>query len=432
VSASPKTEGPPVNSFRDHTPEALIGDRITAADSGRHQEEVDQMARRRFQRGQLALRGKEQVWIARWREDTVRPDGSVYRVRKCEVLGTLKEFKTRRLASRELVERLSSSEVNSPAYTPRPTATFAQFAAKWQKDVLTQHKPSTGSADRSRIRKHLLPELGKCCMKDIGTQRVQGLIAKKRSEGLSAKSVRNLVMTLRIMWRSAKAWGFLPAAVMLDFDNLVIPENDLREERFLSLSEMQNIIEAAPEPLRTLYWLLAETGLRAGEIGGLPVHNLLLDQGAIKVTQSAWHGKIQTVKSKNSLRTCEISPELVRHLRQFLRTWHPNNAGLLFASKRGTPLDVDVLRKRKLYPLLDKLGIERCGFHAFRHGCETVMDIENVPPAVRMERMGHGSERMMMNYSHVASEDGRRFAAKMGQLLAPRENLLLMMPAGNA
>ncbi|MGA2353495.1 MAG: tyrosine-type recombinase/integrase, partial [Terriglobales bacterium] len=104
----------------------------------------------------------------------------------------------------------------------------------------------------------------------------------------------------------------------------------------------------------------------------------------------------------------------------------------LFASKRGTPLDVDVLRKRKLYPLLDKLGIERCGFHAFRHGCETVMDIENVPPAVRMERMGHGSERMMMNYSHVASEDGRRFAAKMGQLLAPRENLLLMMPAGNA
>jgi hypothetical protein len=28
--------------------------------------------------------------------------------------------------------------------------------------------------------------------------------------------------------------------------------------------------------------------------------------------------------------------------------------------------DADVVRKRKFYPLLAKLGIEKCGFHAFR------------------------------------------------------------------
>ncbi len=394
------------------------------------------MARRRFQKGSLKLRGqKEKVWIARWREDTLRTDGSIHRVRKCEVIGTLKQFRTQRLAKRELDRRLSESEVNSLAYTPRPTATFAQFVVKWEKDILSQHKPSTRSADRSRIRKHLLPELGKFPMQDITTSKVQSLIAKKRSEGLSPKSVRNLVMTLREMWHSAKVWKHLPAAAVLDFDkhSLQIPKNDLRqEERFLSLSEMQNIIETAPEPSRTFYWILAETGLRAGEIGGLPVRNLLLDQGAIKVTQSAWHGKIQTVKSRKGNRTCEISPELVSHLRQFLRTWHPNGAGLLFASKRGTPWDIDVMRKRKLYPLLDKLGIERCGFHAFRHGNETVMDLEKVPLAVRQDRLGHSDLRMVANYNHVASEDGRLFAAKLGHLLEPHANLRLMMPAGNA
>lgn len=389
------------------------------------------MARRRFQRGALSVRGKEEkLWIGRWREDVIRPDGSVHRVRKCEVIGTLKQFKTRRLAERELEQRLS--EVNSLNYAPRPTATFAQFAAKWQKDVLTQHKPSTGSADRSRIRKHLLPELGGCSMKDISTQRVQGLIAKKRSELLSSKSIQNLVATLRIMWRSAKAWGYLPAAVMLDFDSLVLAQHDLRQERFLSLSEMQRIIETAPEPYRTYYWILAETGVRAGEIGGLSVPNLLLDLGAIKITQSVWHGKIQTVKSRKGNRTCEISPELVRHLRGFLRTWRPNNAQLLFASKRGTPWDIDVLRKRKLYPLLEKLGIKRCGFHAFRHGNETVMDLERVPIAVRQDRLGHSDIRMVANYNHVASEDGRLFAAKLGRLLEPQENLRLMMPTGSA
>ena len=426
MNASPKT---------DPTYGAEAG-RITAADSGRHLEE-EKMARRRFQRGQLVLRGKEEkLWVGRWREDTKLPNGDVHRVRKCEVLGTLKEFKTRRLASRELEQRLSESEVNSLNYTPRPTATFAQFAAVWQKDILSQHKPSTISADRSRIRKHLLPDLANIAMKDVTTGKVQSLISRKRLEGLSPKSIRNLIMTMREMWHSAKAWKYLPEAAVLDFDkrSLIVPKDGLREEeRFLSLSEMQRVIEEAPEPLRTLYWLLAETGVRAGEIGGLPVHNLLLDQGAIKITQSCWHGRIQTVKSKNSLRTCEISPELISHLRQFLRSWHPNGAGLLFANKRGTPLDMDVLRKRKLYPLLEQLGIRRCGFHAFRHGNETVMDIENVPPAVRMERMGHGSERMMMNCSHAAPEASRQFASKMGQLLAPRDNLLLMMPAaGNA
>jgi integrase len=401
-----------------------------ATNPASHQE-LEAMARRRFQRGALSVRGKgEKLWIGRWREDVIRPDGSIHRVRKCEVIGTLKQFKTRRLAERELEQRLS--EVNSLNYAPRPTATFAQFAAKWQKDVLTQHKPSTGSADRSRIRKHLLPELGGCFMKDITTQRVQGLIAKKRAELLSAKSIRNLVATLRIMWRSAKAWGYLPEAVMLDFDSLVLAQHDLRQERFLSLSEMQRIIETAREPYRTYYWILAETGVRAGEIGGLSVPNLLLDLGAIKITQSVWHGKIQTVKSRKGNRTCEISPELVRHLREFLRNWRPNNAQLLFASKRGTPWDIDVLRKRKLYPLLEKLGIKRCGFHAFRHGNETVMDLERVPIAVRQDRLGHSDIRMVANYNHVASEDGRLFAAKLGRLLEPQENLRLMMTAGTA
>ncbi len=396
------------------------------------------MPRRRFQRGTLVLLGSKgnKQWVSRYREDVVDQDGTIRRVKRAEIIGTLKEFKTRRLALREHEQRISESEVNSSHYRPRSTATFAEFVVKWQKEILSQQKPATRSADKSRIRLHLRPELGPEQMKDITTSRVQSMIAKKTSEGLSPKSIRNLVMLLRQMWHQAKAWNYLPREAVLDFDkrSLIIPKNGLREEeRFLTLAEMQNVIETAVDPLRTLYWLLAETGVRAGEIAGLPVKNLLLDQGAIKITQSAWHGVIQTVKSNNGVRTCEISPELVSHLREFLRTWRPNSSGLLFASRRGTPLDMDVLRKRKLYPLLDKLKIKRCGFHAFRHGNETVMDIENVPPAVRMERMGHGSERMMMNYSHVASEASKQFASKMGQLLAPRDNLLLMMPAaGNA
>jgi integrase len=384
------------------------------------------MARRRYQRGTLRLRGKrERTWVAMWREDVLLTDGSTHRIRKSEILGTLKEYKTRRLAERALEQRLS--EVNSLTYKPRPTATFREFAAKWQKDVLTQFKPSTGPADRSRIKMHLLPEFGDLCMKDVDSQRIQAMIARKQKQ-LSAKSIRNLVATLRMMWTQARAWGYTQHD---PFFGLVLPERGLLNERFLSLDEMKRVIETASEPYKTYYWILAETGVRAGEIGALPVRNLLLDQGAIKIAQSVWHGKIQTVKSLKGNRLCEISPQLVEHLREYLRQWHPNQLGLLFATSNGTPWDTDVVRKRKLYPLLEKLGVERCGFHAFRHGNETVMDQESVPMATRQSRLGHSDARTTMLYTHVASEDGRKIAARFGELLTCSPTAAIM-PAGNA
>jgi integrase len=387
------------------------------------------MARRRFQRGVLRLRGKRQkVWVGMWREDVLLTDGSVKRIRKSEVLGALKEYKTKCLAERALQQRLA--EVNSLTYKPRPTATFREFAAKWQRDVLTQHQPSTGSADRSRIRMHLLPQLGDLCMKDITTQHIQAMIASKQRD-LSAKSIRNLVATLRVMWAQALDWGYTEHDPFRRRRGLVLPRRGLLNERFLSLTEMKRLIDAAPEPYKTYYWILAETGIRAGEIGGLPVSNLLLDQGIVKIAQSVWHGRIQTVKSIKGNRLCEISPQLVVHLREYLRHWRPNQLGLLFATSNGTPWDTDVVRKRKLYPLLEKLGIQRCGFHAFRHGNETVMDQESVPMAVRQSRLGHSDARTTMLYTHVASEDGRKIAARFGELLRCSPTAAIM-PAENA
>ena len=130
---------------------------------------------------------------------------------------------------------------------------------------------------------------------------------------------------MRQMWHSAVAWGYVQHD---PFFGIVLPDRGLVQERFLSLDEMQCIIEAAKEPYKTYYWILAETGVRAGEIGALTVSNLLLDHGAIRIAQNVWHGKIQTVKSVKGNRVCEISPQLVEHLRGYLRTWKPNSAGL--------------------------------------------------------------------------------------------------------
>jgi integrase len=401
----------PILEFSDAGGHGIVS---AEANTGNPLRGNERMARRRYQQGQLLQRGeKKKVWVGRWREDTIRPDGTRFRQRRSEILGTLKDYPTRRLAERALEQRISEAKVNSLDYQPRPTATFREFAMKWEKDVLSQLKPSTQSADRSRIRKHMIPDLGETSMKDLSSQRLQAFIAQK-ARSIGPKSVKNVIALFRMMWTQAKAWGYVNHD---PFGSLVLPGLNPLNERAFSLQEMKSIIAAAEEPYKTLYWISAELGDRGGEAFALTVPNLLLEKEAIRISQSVWHGKIQTVKSKKGNRVCEISPQLVEHLRCFLRTWRPNPLELLFATRNGTPWDLDTVRKRKLHPLLRKLGIERAGFHAFRHGNATIMDQQQVPMATRQNRLGQSDARTTMGYTHALSQDGRRFAAHLGRQL---------------
>lgn len=321
------------------------------------------MARRRYQKGSLLPKSglpKNGRWIGRWREDVLPPDGAITRPYQWEVLGTIEDYPTRKLALRALEARLST--INSPTYRARPTATFAEFANRWDATVLSQHKRSTQSSTRSQLRRWLLPQLGSIALKDLDGQRLQAFVSSCQC---NAKTVRNLVATLRMMWNNARAWGYVAHD---PFDGLVLPKRGLVQAFTFSLEEIKRIVDSAGEPCKTFYSILAETGIRGGEICALRRADLDLENALIYVRQSVWRGQIQTVKSRKGNRRFPISSELVEHLRAYLRTWHPNALGLLFATKSGTPWDHSMVRKRKFHPLLKKLGIPQCGFHAFRHG----------------------------------------------------------------
>jgi integrase len=142
-----------------------------------------------------------------------------------------------------------------------------------------------------------------------------------------------------------------------------------------------------------------------------------LENAVIQVLQSVWRGKIQTVKSRKGNRRFPISAELVEHLRAYLKSWRPNSLGLLFATGNGTPWDHSLVRKRKFHPLLKKLGIPQCGFHAFRHGNATLLDQIGAPMAVRLNRLGHAEAQTTMGYTHSVTADERRVANDVGRIL---------------
>lgn len=395
---------------------------LEAQQNGEREER--KLARRRFQKGSLFLRKnkRQPVWVGRWVEDEIGSDGKVHRVHRKEVLGTRDEFPTRRMALRELQARLDV--VNSPIYRARPTATFAQFAARWETTVLIHHKPSTQATIRSQIRKYLVPSLSGIQMRDIHPELVQQLLSRLK---VSPKTVRNLYATLQMIWKQARAWRYVAHDAL---EGVVLPKQRKARRFFFTIEETQRILAAGEfcvwpragrstlmikgEPYRTFYWLPAEIGMRAGELCGLRIDDLDLERGLVHVRQSAWRRRLQEPKTENAVRTFALSPQA--RLREYARGWRPNENGLLFATRNGAPWDANLLLKRKLRPLLRALGIEGGGLHAFRHANGSLMDRLGAPLKVRQQRLGHSDPRLTLGvYTHVVSEDDERIAAQLGE-----------------
>ena len=252
-------------------------------------------------------------------------------------------------------------------------------------------------------------------MKDIEQEIVQRFVASLK---VSPKTVRNICVTLQSMWRSARAWGYVTHEI---FDSIVLPVRRRAQRYFFTIEEIQRVMSAAKDPHRMFYGLLAETGLRVGELCGLRVDDMDLERGLLIVQQSAWRGKLGDVKSADSVRVINLSVECVEQIRAFLKSWRPNPNRLLFASRNGTPWDANMQRKRRFRSLLRSLNIhvpKGNGFHAFRHANAALMDRFGVPMKVRQERLGHSDASITLGiYTHVVGEDSRVAASRLGNVV---------------
>jgi integrase len=138
---------------------------------------------------------------------------------------------------------------------------------------------------------------------------------------------------------------------------------------------------------RCLYWLLAETGIRAGELAGLRIQDVALD--SITVEQSVWGGEEQQPKTQNAVRKIAISTQLAELLWKQIGRQKAAGHSFLFTVGNGSPLDINVERSRRLAPLLETLELAKAGYHAFRHFNVSMMDALRVPLKTIQERIGH-------------------------------------------
>ena len=287
---------------------------------------------------------------------------------------------TKREAMRLLQPYLDKA--NSGAMAARKVVTFDAFSETWERDYLSLQKPATQSAMRSYL-KRVRAAFGTRDMRSINAGDVQRLIARSTAEGLSPKTVRLMWGAISQIWQAAHAQQYVDAVL----PKPKLPRNPKRKARFFTLSDVTSILAASEGDHFVFYWLLAETGLRAGEVAGLRLVDI--DGDRLTVNQSVWHGKEQAPKTDNAVRTIALSPQLATLAVDQINRQTMKCHTYLFTSENGTPWDMNVYRRRKLPSLLKRLDIQQAGFHAFRHFNVSLMDALRVPLKTIQERIGH-------------------------------------------
>jgi integrase len=370
-------------------PHATVESKPTALTPG------GELARRRYQKGTVLFSEKRQIWLGRYREDVIRTDGSAVRTRPQVKLGTKKDLPTKRLAMRKLDEVLF--RINAPTYQPTRTATIEEFAKRYREEILSKRKPSTVCSANSHFGAHIIPQLGKLRLDQIGPENQQIFI--NSLQGASRKTALNLLSTLSAMLTTAKNWGY--SAQRVELSKLVLPERNEFIAPHFTRSQVEGILNLAQEPWRTFFIVLALSAMRAGEALGLQWADVDFEHRCIHIRRSAWHGRVQSTKSTTSAAPITMPDKLATVLSGFREEWKSNAQGFLFTTRNGRPPSSNKVVEYQLWPILDALGIAHCGLHAFRHSVASFIVDAGYSPEVAQKQLRHTDPRTTQGYIHL-------------------------------
>lgn len=373
------------------------------------------MTRRRFQRGSIYKRGKrKKVWVARFFEDVIAPDGAVTRIRRSEILGLITEIPTRRQAEQVLQDRLRL--FNSSDYRPSSSCTLREYAEnRWLPEVLPTLKHSTNKHYQYVLRVHVYPVLGGMQLRLINRDVVQDFISAKLRSGLSWRTVKGI----------RTAFGTLMGAAEMAE---LIPSNPVRKTRFprrgptkqraeIAPGKIQELLDALPEPSQSVAWLLVLTGLRIGELLALRWQNIDLEKKELRVTHSVYDGHFDVPKTPRSQRSVPLGSKAVEILTK-RKPSVANPEALVFATRQGSAFDRHNLTNRQLKNTCKKLGLVGVNWHWLRHANATLLDAVGTPLGTVQALLGHSSSEITREvYLHSIPADARTAVEKVEDLL---------------
>ncbi|MBK9166255.1 MAG: site-specific integrase [Bryobacterales bacterium] len=337
--------------------------------------------------------------------------------------------KTREAVRDELTKALNDKRQGLPVVPEKQTV--AQFLDHWLDHVVKNTvRPKTFRTYQDIARIHLKPGLGDIPVAKLAPQAIRTFLSEKLDSGLSPRTVKHLLVTLRSALAVAVNDGTLPRNVAA----LVEPPSISRPQiqTFTPQQARQFLAACEGDRLEALFAVTVALGLRQGEVLGLRWQDINFEAGTLEVS-----GALQRVDKKlvrvepktdagrrilmlpavtrSALAAHKRRQELDREIAE--DRWR--ETGYVFTSTIGTPLEPRAAFGR-FKELLKAAKLPDMRFHDLRHSAATLLLAQGVSARYIAEQLGHSQVSFtLQTYSHILKSVQQDVAAKMDAILAP-------------
>ena len=298
--------------------------------------------------------------------------------------------------------------------------TIKEVSALWKADKKQYVKQSTLSAYTLILENHILPEFGDK-MKLAETD-VQEFTLRKLQSGLSQKTVKDILIVLKMIQKFGAKAGILPFA---EWDIKYPTEHKKQELEVLSVTNQRRIMQYAKEnfTFRNLgIYICLSTGMRIGEICALKWGDINLATEMISVNRTIEriyiiekgmkHTELVlgTPKTKNSIRDIPMSRELLKIIRPLKKVMNDDFYVLTNEAKPTEPRTYRNYYKQ----LLKQLNIPNLKFHGLRHSFATRCIESQCDYKTVSVILGHANISTTLNlYVHPNMEQKKKCINKM-------------------
>jgi integrase len=228
---------------------------------------------------------------------------------------------------------------------------------------------------------------------------------------------------MRAVFSQGKAWGLLTANPA---QGVRLPRKKARKPPVvLAKQDIRRVVDALPEPTKSIVTLTVVGSLRIGEVTALRWGRIHPDR--IEVVERFYEGEFDDTKTEAGHRSIPLDSFGI--LRAVLdaawqRSKYRKPEDLVFANKRGGAVDRRNLLRRHLKPAVKKLGLPATvDFRSFRTMHSSLMSSVGVRPEVTRDNMGHSTVDVTQNVYNKTWWEERVEAVSMAAATVWREFL---------
>lgn len=251
---------------------------------------------------------------------------------------------------------------------------------------------STKKTYDSFLKTWILPRLGEVKLAEFDNRVMREFVEELVKKGLSASSIAGITNCVKDVIKSCQDQnGNVIYLKTWNADFIDAPQIDpgVQKAPTIGSSQLLEAIRRCPDQYRSLYTLLAGSGLRISEALALKcglddgVNSFYLPENSkVIVRKQIKFGQFQAPKTRAGVREVDLAPEL----NAILCNETPLLGGFLYRSETGGPA-----RIQTLYDVNDKIGVP--GFHSLRRFRVTHLRSESCPEDILKFWIGHSTNQ---------------------------------------